>query len=93
MIIWTIGTYGTTGKSFLDALCDKGIDDLVDTRRRAGMRGKKYAFFNKGRFSKGCGSRDIEYIHARDLAPTKEIRAIQSEYDKDRKQGKSRSFH
>ena len=40
MIIWTIGAYGTTGKSFLDALCDKGIDVLVDTRRRAGMRGK-----------------------------------------------------
>lgn len=88
MIIWTIGAYGTTPESFLDALCDEGIDVLVDTRRRAGMRGAKYKFFNKSRLSEGCKNRGIEYIHAKDLAPTKEIRAIQSEYDKVHRQGK-----
>ncbi|MDE2646728.1 MAG: DUF488 domain-containing protein [Bacteroidota bacterium] len=88
MNIWTIGAYGTTRESFLDALCKEGVDILMDTRRRAGMRGATYAFFNKGRLSEGCRSCGIEYIHVRDLAPTKEIRAIQSEYDKKHKQGK-----
>lgn len=88
MIIWTIGAYGTTQESFLEALCKEGVDVLMDTRRRAGMRGAKYAFFNKGRLSEGCRSCGIEYVHVRDLAPTKEIRAIQSEFDKAHRQGK-----
>ncbi len=88
MIIWTIGAYGTTRESFLDALCKEGVNVLMDIRRRAGMRGSKYKFFNKGRLSEGCKGRGIEYIHVRDLAPTKEIRTIQSNYDKEHKQGK-----
>ncbi len=90
MIIWTIGAYGTTGESFLDALCKEGVNVLMDIRRRAGMRGSRYKFFNKGRLSEGCRSSGIEYIHVRDLAPTKEIRTIQSDYDKEHKQGKYR---
>ena len=42
--IWTIGGYGTHDDSFFGALREAEVEILIDTRRRAGMRGKSTPF-------------------------------------------------
>ena len=88
MKLWTIGGYGTNPGSFFQALTNASVEVLLDTRRRAGMRGARYAFLNKEKLTEGCDNHGIAYKHEKDLAPTKETRDIQARYDREHRQQK-----
>ena len=77
MRIFTIGGYGFTEQSFTTALKEAGITAFVDVRQRRGMRGSKYAFLNSIRLQNLLSTLGIRYIHARDLAPTPDVRKTQ----------------
>lgn len=81
MRIFTIGGYGFTEQSFTTALKRSGITTFVDVRQRRGMRGSKYAFLNSIRLQHLLDDLGIKYIHARDLAPTSDIRSTQKSDD------------
>ena len=81
MKFYTIGVYGKTEADFFTALCNKKIDLFCDIRQRRGVRGKKYSFVNSLRLQKKLKELNIEYLHIKDLAPTKEIREAQKEED------------
>ena len=82
MRVFTIGGHGFDEHSFLKALESAGVDLLVDVRQRAGMRGAKYAFLNKGKLRESLYLADKEYRHISKLAPTTEIRSLQKDEDK-----------
>jgi len=81
MKFYTIGVYGKTEKDFFTALDNKNIDLFCDIRQRRGVRGKKYSFVNSLKLQKKLKELNIEYLHIKDLAPTKEIREAQKEED------------
>lgn len=80
---YTIGVYGKTEAEFFQALTENAIDSFMDIRQRRAVRGSKYAFVNSTRLQEKLKSLCINYLHVRELAPTKQIRWIQKEADKD----------
>ena len=46
------------------------------------MRGSKYSFANSNRLQQRLSELDIAYLHAKELAPPKEMRQIQTDADK-----------
>lgn len=83
--IATIGVYGFSAESFLEALLLGNVRQLVDVRQRRGVRGSEYAWANAGRLMGAMEEAGIEYRHRLDLAPTTEMRRLQ--YAVDAKQG------
>ncbi len=82
MKIITIGVYGFDEASFFRELQQAGVDTFCDLRWRRGVRGSEYAFANSARLQKQLAALGIRYVHARELAPSPELRRRQYEADK-----------
>jgi uncharacterized protein (DUF488 family) len=83
--IATIGVYGFTAQTFLDALREAGVRVVLDVRQRRSVRGREYAWANSARLQAALAEAGIAYRHERELAPTTELRRLQ--YREDAKQG------
>jgi uncharacterized protein (DUF488 family) len=81
----TIGVYGFDADGFLRALRDADVRVLIDVRQRRGVRGPEYAWANSARLQAALADAGIEYEHAKELAPTTELRRLQ--YAEDARQG------
>jgi uncharacterized protein (DUF488 family) len=81
----TIGVYGFALDSFLSALREAEVRQLLDVRQRRGVRGSEYAWANSARLQGALAEAGIEYRHHRELAPTTELRRLQ--YAEDAKRG------
>ena len=81
----TIGVYGFTGTTFLEALRRADVRVVLDVRQRRGVRGSEYAWANSIRLQRALGDAGIAYRHHRELAPTTELRRLQ--YREDDRQG------
>lgn len=84
----TIGVYGFTAESFLEALRGADVGLLVDVRQRRGVRGAEYAWANAQRLQRALAEVGIGYEHRKELAPTTELRRLQYEEDDRRGVGK-----
>ena len=83
--IATIGVYGFTAATFLEALTGGGVGLLLDLRQRRGVRGPDYSWANSARLQRALAAADIGYRHVKELAPTTELRQLQ--YREDDRQG------
>jgi uncharacterized protein (DUF488 family) len=81
----TIGVYGFSSESFLDALRGADVRLLLDVRQRRGVRGSEYAWANSQRLQAALAKAGIGYEHHPELAPTTELRQLQ--YAEDDRQG------
>ena len=90
--IFTIGVYGSTEESFFGALVENEIELFIDIRARRGMRGSKYKYANSSYLQRKLKELGIYYAHIKELAPTKEIRALQWQADKEEKTTKRDRF-
>lgn len=81
MEFYTIGVYNSSEANFYQKLIENKIDTFCDIRQRRGVRGSKYSFVNSKQLQSKLQNHNIKYIHSLDLAPTKEIRALQKEAD------------
>lgn len=81
----TIGVYGFTASTFLDALAGAGVPLVLDVRQRRGVRGAEYAWANAQRLQAALHDAGIAYEHHKELAPTTELRGLQ--YAEDDRQG------
>jgi uncharacterized protein (DUF488 family) len=84
----TIGVYGFSAVSFLEALLLADVRQLLDVRQRRGVRGSDYAWANAGRLTAALEEAGIEYRHHRELAPTTELRHLQYAVDAEQGVGK-----
>jgi len=83
MEIYTIGVYGLTAEEFFNKLLINQIDTFIDIRRRRAVRGSSYSFVNSRKLQKRLAEEGIRYLHILDLAPTNEIRALQTQDDEE----------
>ena len=81
----TIGVYDWDEDSFLDALREANVRQLLDLRQRRGVRGPRYAWANSQRLQAALADAGIAYEHLPELAPTTELRHLQ--YAEDARQG------
>ena len=81
--IFTIGVYGSTEESFFGALVENEIELFIDIRARRGMRGSTYRYANSSYLQAKLKDLGIYYAHLKELAPTKEIRLLQWQADKE----------
>jgi uncharacterized protein (DUF488 family) len=81
----TIGVYGFTATTFLEALDAARVRLLLDVRQRRGVRGSQYAWANSRRLQEALAEAGIGYRHHKELAPTTELRQLQ--YREDARQG------
>jgi uncharacterized protein (DUF488 family) len=81
----TIGVYDWTLESFLEALRQANVTQLLDLRQRRGVRGSQYAWANSKRLQTALAEAGIAYEHLPELAPTTELRQLQ--YAEDARQG------
>jgi uncharacterized protein (DUF488 family) len=88
LVVATIGVYGASLSSFLDALDRAGVALLVDVRQRRGVRGREYAWANSLRLQAALAAAGIGYSHHRELAPTTELRQLQYREDERLGEGK-----
>ena len=86
--IFTIGVYGLDADRFITLLREHGVDAVIDVRLRRGMRGSTYAWANSRRLQSALATAGIGYAHARQLAPTREVREVQREVDRREGSGK-----
>jgi uncharacterized protein (DUF488 family) len=77
----TIGVYGFNSDSFFAALDHAGVDLFCDLRARRGLRGRQYAFANATRLQAELDTRNIQYGHFPELAPSVETRLLQRKAD------------
>jgi uncharacterized protein (DUF488 family) len=77
----TIGVYGFTARTFLEALRETGVGVLLDVRQRRGVRGSEYAWANAARLQAALAEARLEYRHHKELAPTTELRQVQYRED------------
>jgi uncharacterized protein (DUF488 family) len=77
----TIGVYGFSAASFLEALRAAGVRIVLDVRQRRGVRGSEYAWANSQRLQAALAAAGIAYAHLPELAPTTELRALQYRED------------
>lgn len=88
MKIYTMGVYNKTKEVFFSNLMDNKIDTFCDIRLSRGVRGAKYSFVNSKKLQEQLREIDINYLHVKSLAPTKNIRQLQ--YTEDTLQGLSK---
>jgi uncharacterized protein (DUF488 family) len=81
----TIGVHGWTLETFLAALREADVAQILDVRQRRGVRGSEYAWANARRLQAALAAAGIDYRHLKELAPTTELRHVQ--YDEDARQG------
>jgi len=79
---FTIGVYGSIEDDFFQKLINNNIHLFCDIRQRRGVRGSKYFFVNSVRLQDRLIELNIKYKHLKDLGPSKEIRGLQIEKDK-----------
>ena len=84
----TVGVYGFSAESFLDALRAAGVGRVIDVRQRRGVRGTEYAWANSKRLQAALAEAKVEYEHRPELAPTTELRRLQYAEDARRGEGK-----
>jgi uncharacterized protein (DUF488 family) len=84
----TVGVYGFTRETFLDALKAADVGLLLDVRQRRGVRGSQYSWANARRLQAALADAGIEYEHRKELAPTTELRQLQYAEDARRGVGK-----
>jgi uncharacterized protein (DUF488 family) len=77
----TIGVYGFKVETFLKALHEANVRQLLDVRQRRGVRGSEYAWANAARLQAALAGAGIEYRHHKELAPTTELRHLQYRED------------
>jgi uncharacterized protein (DUF488 family) len=77
----TIGVYGFKVETFLKALREANVRQLLDVRQRRGVRGSEYAWANAARLQAALAEAGIEYRHHKELAPTTELRHLQYRED------------
>jgi uncharacterized protein (DUF488 family) len=77
----TIGVYGWTLETFLDALRGADVALVLDVRQRRGVRGPEYAWANAQRLQAALAGAGIGYRHHKELAPTTELRRLQYRED------------
>ena len=75
--LFTLGVYGYTEDVYFRILVKNEIDLFIDIRARRGMRGSQYKFANSRYLQSKLDEMGIAYTHLPDLAPSKEIRALQ----------------
>jgi uncharacterized protein (DUF488 family) len=85
LTVVTIGVYGWTVETFLDALRGAGVEHVLDVRQRRGVRGSEYAWANAKRLEAALDGAGFGYEHRLDLAPTTELR--QAQYREDDRAG------
>jgi uncharacterized protein (DUF488 family) len=83
--IATLGVYGFTAETFLAALRDADVRQLLDVRQRRGVRGREYSWANARRLQAMLADAGVDYRHHTELAPTTELRQLQ--YREDERQG------
>ena len=81
----TVGVYGYTAETFLEALRAHDVGLVIDVRQRRGVRGPQYAWANSRRLQAALAIAGIGYSHHKELAPTTELRHLQ--YREDARQG------
>ena len=81
----TVGVYGYTAETFLEALRAHDVGLVIDVRQRRGVRGPQYAWANSRRLQAALEIAGIGYSHHKELAPTTELRHLQ--YREDARQG------
>jgi uncharacterized protein (DUF488 family) len=81
MQIATIGVYGWTLDSFLDALRAANVSLVLDVRQRRGVRGSEYAWANAARLRAVLAETGFAYDLRKELAPTTELRQLQYRED------------
>ncbi len=79
--VLTIGAYGFNKRTFHETLRAARIDLFIDIRARRGMRGSAFAFANATRLAAALEADGIRYVHAKELAPTEEVRDAQRNAD------------
>lgn len=79
--IATIGVYEFDGASFVRALDDAGVSQVIDIRQRRGVRGSQYAWANSHRLQERLARAQIGYEHHPELAPDTEMRHLQYRAD------------
>ena len=79
--IYTIGVYASTEESFFNKLTDNKIDVFCDIRQHRGVRGSKYSYVNIRYLQEKLTQLGINYVYAKELAPTTEIREKQHAED------------
>lgn len=84
----TVGVYGYSAESFLEALLLADVRQLLDVRQRRGVRGTDYAWANAGRLQAALDDAGIAYRHHLELAPTTELRQLQYAHDAEEGIGK-----
>lgn len=81
MRVYTIGVYGWTPETFIRALLTHGVQVLVDTRQRRGVRGREYRFANASALQQLTAQHGVAYLYVKALAPPVAIRQIQKAHD------------
>ena len=81
--IMTIGVYGFKEEEFFKRLVNSRVDIFCDIRARRGLRGSKYAFANSNQLQRRLADLRIQYVHMKELAPSKTVRQRQKNADKD----------
>jgi uncharacterized protein (DUF488 family) len=79
--IATVGVYGATLETFLRVLREAKVGKVIDVRQRRGVRGSEYAWANAQRLQAALAEAGIDYQHAKELAPTTELRELQYRED------------
>jgi uncharacterized protein (DUF488 family) len=83
--IATIGVYEYDATTFIRALDQAGVTQVIDIRQRRGVRGSEYAWANSQRLQASLADAQIGYEHHPELAPDTELRHLQ--YREDDRQG------
>jgi uncharacterized protein (DUF488 family) len=83
--IATIGVYEFDAATFIRALDEAGVTQVVDIRQRRGVRGSEYAWANARRLQAHLADARIAYEYHPELAPDTELRHLQ--YREDDRQG------
>ncbi len=78
----TVGVYGFDADRFIECLHGAHVDLVADVRRRRGVRGSQYAFANAKRLVDLLAQHDIAYVHLLELAPPRDLLALQHEIDR-----------
>ena len=86
--IATIGVYEFDGASFIRALDDAGVTQVIDIRQRRGVRGTDYAWANSQRLQKRLAEAHIGYEYHPELAPDTDLRHLQYREDSRQRVGK-----
>jgi uncharacterized protein (DUF488 family) len=84
----TIGVYGWTLETFLEALRGADVRVVLDVRQRRGVRGAEYAWANAKRLEAALAEAGVAYAHVPEVAPTTELRGLQYAEDERIGEGK-----